>query len=201
MSEEFVVNKEMNATIADIFKRYSCRKYEDKPVPVDLIRTIVECGRVAPCGGNNQSTTFYVITNPEVLKGIIQIAEKEFAKMDVEENMYGGLKNSINFSKRGGYDFTYHAPVLIVMTNKKTYGNAMADSVCALMNIATAATSLGLGSCYLNQLHWLDDSQLVRDFLKVSDEDTICCSIGIGYPAIARVKEREITGNPVIELF
>lgn len=201
MSEEFVVNKEMNATIVNIFKRYSCRKYQEKPVPINIIRTLVECGRVAPCGGNNQSTTFYVITNPEVLKGIITIAEKEFAKMEVEENMYGGLKNSINFSKRGGYDFTYHAPVLIVMTNKKTYGNAIADSVCALMNITTAATSLGLGTCYLNQLHWLDDSQFVREFLHISDEDTICCSLGIGYPAMARVKERAITGNPVVELF
>ncbi len=201
MSENVVVDKEINTTIADIFKRYSCRKYLDKAVPVEIIRMLVECGRVAPCGGNNQSTTFYVITNPDVLKGIVDIAEKEFAKMEIEEDMYGGLKTSINLSKRGGYDFTYKAPVLIVMVNKKTYGNAIADSVCALMNITTAATSLGLGSCYLNQLHWLDDSQLVREFLHIDDENTICCSLGIGYPAMERVKERTITGNPVVELF
>lgn len=191
----------MNPTIANIMKRYSCRKYLAKPVPTELLKAVVDCGRAAPCGGNNQSTTFYVITNPTVLKGIIEIAEKEFAQMELKEDMYGGLKNSIRFSQRGGYDFTYKAPALIVLTNKKSYGNAMADSVCALMNMTIAATSLGLGSCYLNQLHWLDESKLVRDYLHISDEDTICCSLGLGYPLEDRVNTKKITGNPVIELF
>lgn len=191
----------MNETIKSIYDRYSCRKYEDKPIPVELLRTVVECGRVAPCGGNNQSTHFYVITNPEMLKKIVAVLEEEFAKMEIEEDMYGGLKNSIRFSKRGGYDYSYKAPAVIVLTNDKTYGNAMADSVCALMNMATAATSLGLGTCYLNQLHWLDDRESLRSLLKLGDEETITCSLGIGYPAMQRKKPREITGNPVTEIF
>lgn len=198
--EEFVVNQELNPTIAAIFKRYSCRKYQPQAVPTDVIRTLVECGRVAPCGGNSQTTTFYVITNPDKLKELVQITEAEFAKMEITEDMYGGLKNSIRFSKRGGYDYSYHAPVVIVMTNKKTYGNAMADSVCALMNITTAAVSMGLGSCYLNQLHWLDDCASVRAFFNLPDDETICCSLGLGYPAMERAKARPITGNPVVEM-
>lgn len=201
MEEKFVVDQKMTPTIADIFKRYSCRKYQAKAVPVEIVRTLVECGRVAPCGGNSQTTTFYVVANPEKLQELVQLTEAEFAKMESTDDMYGGLKNSIRFSKRGGYDFSYHAPVVIVMTNKKTYGNAMADSVCALMNITMAATSLGLGSCYLNQLHWLDDREAIRSFFKLPEDETICCSIGLGYPAMERAKARPITGNPVVEMF
>jgi len=191
----------VNSTITNILKRYSCRKYLDKAIPKEILLSIVECGRAAPCGGNNQSTTFYVITNPSVLKGLVKITEEEFAKMELKDDMYGSLKNTIRFSKKGGYDFTYKAPALIVLTNKRNYGNAMADSVCANMNMMIAATSLGIGSCYLNQLHWLDDSKLVRDFLNISDEETICCSLGLGYPQADRSNNKIISGNTVIELF
>ena len=46
--------------------------------------------------------------------------------------MYVSLRNSINASKTANYVFHYNAPVFIVVANKKEYGNAMTDSVCAL---------------------------------------------------------------------
>lgn len=191
------IDKSINPTISSIFARYSCRKYTDKEVANEILATIIECGRVAPCGGNNQTTSFYVITERNVLDRLIQLVEKEFAAMELKEDLYKSLKNTIRLSKKGGYDFTYKAPVLIVMTNKKGYDNAMADSVSANMSMMLAATSLGLGTCYLNQLHWLDASKTLRSFLDIGEDETICCTLGLGYPAQERLKERIITGNPV----
>ncbi|MCD8330312.1 MAG: hypothetical protein LUC27_06475 [Lachnospiraceae bacterium] len=28
------------------------------------------------------------------------------------------------------------------------------------------AESMGIGSCWINQLHWLDENQLIRDYLE-----------------------------------
>lgn len=192
------VDKSLNPTVANIFARYSCRKYLDKPIPKEILATIIECGRVAPCGGNNQTTKFYVISDKAVLEGLIKLSEKEFAAMELTDDLYKSLKTTIRLSKKGGYDFTYKAPVVIVLTNKKGYDNAMADAVCANMSMMLATTSLGLGSCYLNQLHWLDTSIALRDFLHIEEDETICCTLGLGYPAQARVREREITGNKVV---
>lgn len=193
-----LIDKAINPTVASIFARYSCRKYLDKQIPEEILSTIIECGRVAPCGGNNQTTKFYVISNKSVLEELIKLSEKEFAAMELTDDLYKSLKTTIRLSKKGGYDFTYQAPVVIVLTNKKAYDNAMADAVCANMSMMLAATSLGLGSCYLNQLHWLDDSKALRDFLHIEVDETICCTLGLGFPAQDRVKEREITGNKVV---
>ncbi len=45
-----------------------------------------------------------------------------------------------NAAKKGAYVFHYGAPVFIVTANKKSYGNAMADSACALENMIKAQT-------------------------------------------------------------
>lgn len=61
--------------------------------------------------------------------------------------------------------FHYNAPVFIAVANKKGYGNAMADSACALENMMIAANALDIGSCWINQLHWLDENERVREFM------------------------------------
>ena len=48
-------------------KRYSCRGFADEKIPGDVIKYIVECGRLAPSGGNEQPWKFGIITD----KGII----------------------------------------------------------------------------------------------------------------------------------
>ena len=70
----------------------------------------------------------------------------------------------------------------------------MADCALALGNIFLAAQSLGLGSCYINQLHWLRYDPDIRAYLLemgIPKEHTICSSAAIGYireasPAPAR---------------
>jgi nitroreductase len=49
-------------------KRYSCRDFSGKEIPNEIIRYILECGRLSASGGNEQPWKFGVITD----KGIIQ---------------------------------------------------------------------------------------------------------------------------------
>lgn len=48
-------------------KRYSCRGFADKKIPDDVIKYIVECGRLAPSGGNGQPWKFGVITDKNII--------------------------------------------------------------------------------------------------------------------------------------
>jgi nitroreductase len=112
------------------------------------------------------------------------------------------MANSIRRAKTGDYIFHYHAPVLIVTANRKGYGNALADSACVLENMMIAGNALDLGSVWINQLHWLDESPAVREYLYglgLSENETVTGGLALGYPE-AGLPNREMlarTGNPV----
>ena len=160
------------------------RKYLDKEVSQELLEKIIETGRYAPSGGNSQSNHFLVIQNKQIIDHLVKMVERAFSQMEITENMYRSLQNSINLSKKGGYVFCYNAPVLIIVANKKDYGNNQADCALALENMMLEANELDLGSCYINQLHWLRNDDKIRDFLfelGIPKEHTICSAAAIGY--------------------
>lgn len=185
-----------------ILTRRSTRKFKETALDKNLIEKIIEAGRYAPSGSNSQSTHFIVITDKSVLSELTEIVKQEFAKMEVKEDTYVSLKNSINAAKSGKYMFYYGAPVLIVTANRKGYGNAIADSACALENMMIAANALDLGSCWINQLHWLDENDAVRKFLQekgLKEEETITGGLILGYPdsELPNRTPLERKGNPV----
>ena len=185
-----------------ILTRRSTRKYKDDSLDKGLLEKIIEAGRYAPSGSNSQSTHFIVITDRSVLSELADLVKREFAKMEVTEDIYVSLKNSINAAKTGNYMFHYGAPVLIVTANRKGYGNAIADSACSLENMMIAANALDIGSCWINQLHWLDDNDAVRSFLQekgLRKDETITGGLIVGYPEgnLPNRTPLERKGNPV----
>ena len=172
-------------TIEAIKTWRSTRKYINKAVEEDKLKTILEAAIYAPSGGNSQSCHFIVIENKDVLKKLNLLVKDEFSKMEIVEGMYKSLKTTINISKKEDYSFIYNAPVLIVVTNKKEYGNAMADSACAIENMLICANELDLGSCYINQLKWLNDSGCIVKYMNslgLKDDEVIMESVCVGYP-------------------
>jgi nitroreductase len=137
-----------------------------------------------------------------VLSELADLVRTEFAKMEDDPDLYVSIRHSIQSSRNGDYVFHYHAPVFIVTANQKGYGNAMADSACALENMMLAANELNLGSCWINQLHWLDDHAVIRNFLKpfgLGETETITGGLVLGYPAQGQPDREPLkrTGNPV----
>ena len=59
-------------------KRYSSRKYLDKPVDRELLLQVLEAGRVAPSAKNKQPWHFVVITQEEPLKKIRECYERDW---------------------------------------------------------------------------------------------------------------------------
>ncbi len=158
-----------------ILSRRSTRKYSDKMPDRALIEKVIEAGRYAPSGSNSQNTHFLVFNEKHILNAMADLVKEEFSKMEADQDTYVSLKHSISASKQG---------VFIVVANKKGYGNAMADSACALENMMIAANALDLGSCWINQLHWLEDNKAIRSFLRpygLEDNETITGGLILGY--------------------
>lgn len=175
-------------TLETILTRRSTRSYSSKPVEKEKLEKIIEAGRYAPSGGNNQSSHFIVVQNSEVLKKLAEITQNAFAKMEITEKTYSSLKSSIMQSKKGEYIFYYHAPILIIVANQKDYGNNMADCAVAVENMMIAANSLDLGSCWINQIHWLTEEPEMLKYLQelgLKENERVYASMIIGYPKSA----------------
>ncbi len=185
-----------------IHTRRSTRAMKPELPPRRQIEAIVEAGRMAPSGGNSQTTHFLVITAPKTMDALAQAAQQAFAQMEPSPEMYRSLRHAVLAAKKGEYVFHYHAPVLILTANRRGYGNAMADSACALENMMIAANALGLGSCYINQIHWLSDDPLVHPILLhmgLTADEYVTGGMILGYGINGEPVREPLmhTGNPV----
>ena len=171
-------------TLESIKTRRSTRKFKAQPVELEKLQQIVEAGRFGPTGGNCQTNHFFVISDTAVIAELKNLVQTAFAKMELRDDLYKSLKNSITLSRKGNYSFCYTAPVLIVVANRKDYGNNMADVACAVENMMLAANELDLGSCYINQLKWLNEEPTLLEYLRslgLQEDERVYASVAIGY--------------------
>ena len=187
-----------------IMTRRSTRNYKPDPVEQEKIDRILDAGRQAPSGGNNQTSHFLVIRNRNVLNRLVAMTEQAFAGMEITENMYSSLKHAVTASKKGGYVFCYNAPLLIAVANRADYGNNIADCACAIENMMVAANALDLGSCWINQLKWLNEEPEILEYLRsfgLKENERVYGAVIIGYPAtetgLPDRRLMEIRGNEV----
>lgn len=188
-----------------IATRHSTRKFKEEPVPQEVLDKVIEAGRQAPSGKHKNQSRFIVIRKKEVLQELIALVQQEFAKMEVTPENDDNFGGAIRAAKKGGYVFMYNAPVLIVVANKRDYGNKYADVSCAMQNMMLAANALDLGSCWINQLRWLQDNPVLREYLQklgMAEDEKVCASLSIGYPdtpdGLPGRRVMPVTGNPVV---
>ena len=188
-----------------IATRHSTRKFKEEPVPQEVLDKVIEGGRQAPSGKHKNQSRFIVIRKKEVLQELIALVQQEFAKMEVTPENADNFGGAIRAAKKGGYVFMYNAPVLIVVANKRDYGNKYADVSCAMQNMMLAANALDLGSCWINQLRWLQDNPVLRAYLQklgMAEDEEVCASLSIGYPdtpdGLPGRRVMPVTGNPVV---
>lgn len=187
-----------------ITTRRSTRRFKDTPVPRKLLDTVIEAGRHAPSGGNSQTTHFLVITDKALLDELAALVKLEFSRMEVTPGMYRSMAKTINAAKSERFVFHYNAPALIITANRKDYGNNMADCACALENMMLMANALDLGSCWINQLKWLNEFDSVNTLLRrygLMEDERIYGAVSVGYAdtedGLPARKPLERTGNPV----
>jgi nitroreductase len=172
-----------NEVLDCIHARRSTRKFLERQIETEQLEALLDAAAWAPSGGNNQSWLFTAIQKEDVLAKVNELLREGFQRWTPDDDYPGKLGVKAYAHKEDAH-FFHHAPTLIIASNKPNYENAMADCALAMENIFLAAQSLGLGSCYINQLHWLRNDVALRDFLSelgIPKEHTICSSAAIGY--------------------
>ncbi len=172
---QYAGGSELNAVLENIMNRRSIRSYTDKPVSKADLELIVRAAVYAPSGRNTQDWLFTVITDKDKL-----------------ERLNAPVRDALG--RDASYRCYYNAPVLILASHQDS-DLAAADCACALENMFLAATSLGLGSCWINQIGPLSDDPAVRKVLSelgIPDSQRVYGAAAIGYAAApAKAPERK----------
>lgn len=177
-------NSMPNAVLECIRSRRSIRKFKAEQIREDELATILEAATWAPSGSNSQTWLFTAIQNSAVLEKLAGVVRTAFLSWTPDDE-YPAKHRAVTNASRESYNFFYHAPTLVIASNVPDYQNAMADCANAMQNLFLAAHSIGLGTCWINQLRWLRDVAPVRDFLAelgVPREHVICNAAAVGYP-------------------
>jgi len=187
----------VNPVIEAINKRRSVRGYEPKPVPRDVINTIIEAGNQAPSTMGMmkgvlrfQPWRFVVVENPEFKQKLVQTALPIWRKIiegtkEMDPEIYEKVM-TLYEAMPEPKDMIYHsAPVIIFVIGP--VGNAVS---CALAceNIMLAAVSLGLGSCYVGFGAMVKGDADVVKALELTEGERIYGPILLGYPKDAPEK-------------
>lgn len=179
----------MNETLNTIRTRCSVRVYTEQQVSAEDLNLILEAAVCAPSGMNFQDWHFTAIQKVELLVQLNDKIKSAFAKSDNPQWQERGHSNT--------YCCYYHAPTLVIVSGKADSPLSPSDCACALENIFLAAKSLGIGSCWINQLGQTCDDAEVRAFLTEelgipADYKVFGCA-ALGYaPADMPVKERKM---------
>ena len=178
----------MNSVIEAIDNRRSTRAYEQKPVPKEVINAIIEAGNQAPFTSitRSQPWRFVVVQDPEFKQKLFQTAfpfwknATDGMKDQYPElyEMATCLYNAMDNPKDVIY---YNAPVIIFVLGP---ANDAVSCALACENIMIAATSLGLGSCYVGFGSIIRGDADVVKTLDLKDDEAVYGPILLGYPKI-----------------
>ena len=154
----------MNEVLQNILTRRSVREFKEEQIKDEELDLILKAGINAPSGMNKQSWQFTVVQNKDKIELLAKVVREALGR-------------------DAGYNF-YAPPTLIMLSNDKDNVNGLADCACALENVFLMANSLGIGSCWINQLRTICDEKEVRNVLtsfQIPENHIVWGMASIGY--------------------
>lgn len=146
------------------------RSYQNREIEEDILKDIVDCGRLAPTGYNNQPWTFLVITDQSLKEKLAEIT------------------TSGSFIKEAG--------ACIAVFCDKSAQTGLEDACAATENIMIAARAYGLDTCWVNS-YKKSHSEAVKNLLNCPPDQELMTLFSLGY---AQQKNREVSKKSLNEV-
>jgi nitroreductase len=150
--------------------RQSIRSYNpSKAIDESVLKRVLNAGRLAPSAANRQPYYFLVIKSPDVLNKIKECYEQSWFK---------------------------DAPCILAMVGKyneawtrkyDNYNPLETDLAIAMDHIILAATSEGLGTCWIAAF----DPMILRKVLNLNENERVFTITPLGYPRTDFIRDAE----------
>ena len=154
----------MNETLNTIANRRSIRSFEPTTISDNDLKLILEAGTCAPSAMNMQSGKIFLVTDPTI------------------QNELRKIGTSISPRKSDPF---YGAPYIIIVLAKKNTPCPIQDGSLIMGNMVLASRSLGIGSCWINCLKDIlntEDGKKIKDIIDKDDEYLAVAALALGYP-------------------
>lgn len=167
----------MNQVIDTILSHRSIRKFEEKPLSDEQIKTIIECAQAASTSSFIQAYSIIGVKNPATKQRLAELAGNQ------------------SYVARNGHFFIFCADlhrheVLAEMEgvnlnetleSTEKFMVASIDASLAAQNAVIAAESMGLGAVYIGGLR--NSLNEVSELLKTPNRVVPLFGLAVGYPA------------------
>lgn len=142
-----------------IQSRYSVRKFKDYPIEKDILKKILETGRLAPTAKNLQPQHIYVLESTDALEKLNTVCKSYNAPTVL---MICCDSNQV-----------WHSPI------EEGYTTSEMDCSIVCTYMMLQATELGIGSCWVRYF----DSELLRKTFQLPENMKPVCLLLMGYPS------------------
>ncbi len=183
--------------ITDLLRRrWSVREFQAKAIPEEVLRDILEAGRLSPSGGNEQPWAFGVVTDPALITQIAEIAYRQtwiagapllivLCTLGVDDARGGRDIQLVRFPEYA--DAIRAIPHdLYLALNQEEHQTKIAGT-----HMALAAWEHGVGACWVSRF---EVGRLAR-LLNLPESHLPSEMLAFGYPA----REREPNPKKALE--
>mgnify|MGYP002514890141 CR=1 FL=1 len=164
----------MNEVLNQLRERKSVRVFEDRPVPEDVKKAVLEAAVQAPSAGNMALYTILDITDPDM---------KQKLSVSCDNQPFIATAPMVLIfcaDYRRWYDVFCK---FVDEVRKPDMGDlflAQADTLIAAQNAVVAAHSLGLGSCYIGDI--TENFEFHKELLNLPQYVVPTAMLVLGYP-------------------
>jgi len=146
-----------------IRQRRSIRRFKQKPISDDILKRLVDAGRIAPSAANLQPIEYILVNGAEICSKVFEtigwagyIKPQWTPSLDERPTAY-----------------------IVILIHKDTSFDPRRDVGLSAENIMLAAEAEGLGSCMLMNIK----KEKIRIILEIPDNVQIDSLIAVGYKA------------------
>ena len=186
--------------------RRSCRNFNDRTVPLNMLEDLVKIGQTAPSGSNCQAWTFTILPNQDAVrqlseqvgrfflrlnrlaqKRLLRTALKWMGRPELDfyyHNYYTSIRDGIQDWQQTGRDHLFHgAPAVILVGGRSGAACPQEDALLAAQNMLLGAHAMGLGTCLIGfAVSAIERAPSLKEFLNIPRDESIYASIALGFP-------------------
>lgn len=172
----------MNEIIKALYERKSVRVFEEKTIPEECVKAILQSAMEAPTAGNQQLYTILHITDQERKEKLAVSCDNQpfIAKAPLVLVFCADCQKWLDVFVEGGAEPRTPGVGDLML--------AVSDTMIAAQNAVVAAESMGIGSCYIGDI--MEQCEFHRELFELPDYVFPVGMLVFGYPTDQQ-KERK----------
>jgi nitroreductase len=163
-----------------LMNRRAIRDFQNKEVPLSVIKEIIQDTCLAPTARNGQPCKFIIIKNRDYIKKLSDESKRNLLP-DLIKNPESPLRNYESYLRDEQFNVFYNAPCLVYFIGPKDVHSLEIDCALTVAYFMFSATSRGLGTCWIELGAHIRDHKILDD-IGVPKNCEIVAPIILGYP-------------------